>query len=550
MTQQRIWHRAAQIGICVLWLGLTGCGGGGGGSDNTPTPPAPPTVSKLSGTVTYDSVPATQNGLDYASTKKLPVRGAVVEAYDASDSVLASTHTDETGAYQLELKPGSQVKIRVQARLLQTGSWDVAVRDNTAPAYAIKPDTAPVYALVSSSQNMDEASKVLNLHAASGWLNGKYAAARSAAPFSILDQAYTAMQKFRQEVPDLQFPALNIYWSIKNGPSDGKKSDGDIETSHWSSDASDEGLYILGKANSDTDEFDTGVIVHEWRHYFESKLSRSDHIGGSHGAPEDSVDPLDMRVSWGEGWGNGLAGVIRSDPIYIDTMGTAQKSLGVYMDVAQFPTSTDDRSWYSEPSVQYFVYQIAQNPGGWVATVRTMLNEQRVTPAYTSIFTFAAGLKNHLPTSSFAAVNALLDSINTPRLEAVDPWANSAFYQTPTRNGQQPVYISLNTSPVEVCVSNSYSYPEEENKLDQFRFLRLAIAEKGKYRIDMQPSGIALPNSEPGIIFSNGDVDNNLSITRDFYKGDHRMVFSDGLILQGDSSKKFNSCYMIQANKE
>ena len=144
----------------------------------------------------------------------------------------------------------------------------------------------------------------------------------------------------------------------------------------------------------------------------------------------------------------------------------------------------------------------------------------------------------------------MLDSINTPRLEAVDPWANSAFYQTPTRNGQQPVYISLNTSPVEVCVSNSYSYPEEENKLDQFRFLRLAIAEKGKYRIDMQPSGIALPNSEPGIIFSNGDVDNNLSITRDFYKGDHRMVFSDGLILQGDSSKKFNSCYMIQANKE
>lgn len=557
MSPEKSWRLLALAGVCTLWLGLAGCGGGGSGSHANEEPPTPvSSISRLSGKVTYDSVPATQDGLDYAAVKKLPVRGAIVQAFDTTGAVLASTSTDGDGAYQLELKTGAKVRVRVQARLLKDRVWDVAVRDNTASAFAQKFDSSPIYALTSSTQNIDGRDDILNLHAASGWRDGKYADARSAAPFSILDQAYTAMQRFRMEIPDLQFPPLNIYWSKNNKPSEGGDiSRGDIETSHWNPEH--EGLFILGKENVDTDEFDTAIIVHEWGHYFESKLSRSDSIGGGHGFSEDSPDLLDMRVAWGEGWGNGLAGVVRRDPTYIDTLGAAQKSLGVVMNVAQLPKSIDDRSWYSESSLQYFIYQMAQTPGGWAATVRTMLNEQRVTPAYTSIFTFAAGLKNHLPDSSFAAVNSLLDSINTPRLEAIDSWANSASYQTPTRNGQQPVYISLNANPVEVCASNSYSSPNDSNKLDQYRFLRLVIAETGKYRIDMQPSGVPLPGSEPGIIFpdtaDNDDDDNEdvvLSIVRDFEKGVHRMAFSDRLILEGDARKKYNSCYQIQVNKE
>jgi len=34
-------------------------------------------------------------------------------------------------------------------------------------------------------------------------------------------------------------------------------------------------LYILGDANSDTDEFDDHVIIHDWGHYFEDKFSES-----------------------------------------------------------------------------------------------------------------------------------------------------------------------------------------------------------------------------------------------------------------------------------
>jgi hypothetical protein len=52
---------------------------------------------------------------------------------------------------------------------------------------------------------------------------------------------------------------------------------GHIGTSHWNGSA----LYILGKADVDTDEFDDHVIVHEWGHYFESTLPSIEASAGS-----------------------------------------------------------------------------------------------------------------------------------------------------------------------------------------------------------------------------------------------------------------------------
>ena len=137
MSPEKSWRLLALAGVCTLWLGLTGCGGGGSGSHANEEPPTPvSSISRLSGKVTYDSVPATQDGLDYTAAKKLPVRGAIVQAFDTTGAVLASTSTDGDGAYQLELKTGAKVRVRVQARLLKDGVWDVAVRDNTASAFA------------------------------------------------------------------------------------------------------------------------------------------------------------------------------------------------------------------------------------------------------------------------------------------------------------------------------------------------------------------------------------------------------------------------------
>ena len=42
-------------------------------------------------------------------------------------------------------------------------------------------------------------------------------------------------------------------------------------------------IHSCGQQNSDTDEYDRHVVVHEWFHYFEDHFSRSDSMGGVHG---------------------------------------------------------------------------------------------------------------------------------------------------------------------------------------------------------------------------------------------------------------------------
>ena len=66
--------------------------------------------------------------------------------------------------------------------------------------------------------------------------------------------------------------------------------------------------------NEDSDEYDRHIIIHEWGHYFEDKLSRADSIGGPHGLS----DRLDFRVAFGEGWGNAISAII-TDDVFIVT---------------------------------------------------------------------------------------------------------------------------------------------------------------------------------------------------------------------------------------
>jgi len=475
----------AAVAVMLLSAMLAACGGGSGAK------PAPE-AGKVSGAVTYDFVPAVKSkGLDYAAARALPVRGAVVEAFSATE-ILGSTVTDAQGKYSLVLPPGREVKIRVQARLLREskeGAWSVAIRDNTKPGYTAVPTNAPIYAMESKSLSVPQESMVLDLHAASGWTGsnaaGQYASARAAAPFSVLDQAYGAMQRFLAIAPDLNFPHLNIYWSENNAPSEGEPKNGDIGTSHFNPEGPAPGLYILGKADVDTDEYDTGVLVHEWGHYFEGRISRSDSVGGAHG----EGDKLDMRVSWGEGWGNGLAGIVRNDPIYIDTSGQKQQD-SFSFDVSALPAPPNDAAWYNEAAMQYFIYQLAQQPGGFETTISILRNEQKLTPAFTSIFPFGTALAKRLTDATvIGKVNTLLPSVGTPTLNELDDWGGPASYTIPTVPAEiAKPYVRFDAPAAgapaatqQVCVSNMLG--GEYNKLDQGRFLRLEVPSAGTYRL-------------------------------------------------------------------
>ena len=80
-------------------------------------------------------------------------------------------------------------------------------------------------------------------------------------------------------------------------------------------------IYVLGKENVDTDEYDASVIAHEWGHYYQSAFSRDDSPGGSHSAS--------ASCSTG-GWPSPKAGAMPgrasrwSAANYTDSIGTAQ----------------------------------------------------------------------------------------------------------------------------------------------------------------------------------------------------------------------------------
>ncbi len=355
----------------------------------------------ISGVVTYDYVPQGDlgSGLDYASTERRPIRHArvvLISSWDCSE--IAETTSDESGAYRFDYTGPANVRLWVYA---ETTDPPIRVEDNTA-------DDA-VYVYQSDAVNAAETS-TLNANAGSGWGGGSYTSPRNAAPFSILDAAYEAAEKFLDETsspPD--FPLCILNWSVKNRASNSfDVSTGEIVTSHW--DGSE--MYILGDADSDTDEYDTDVIVHEWGHYFESTLGRSDSIGGSH----SSGYILDPRVAFGEGWGNALSAIVHDpDTVYSDSYGPSQAtSFG-------FDLETNNRSladapgWYSEDSINAILFDLYDDADETMDDValgldpiyQVMIGAQKNTPALTTIFSFISALKEAEPDAA-DAIDALV----------------------------------------------------------------------------------------------------------------------------------------------
>ncbi|MGB7479627.1 MAG: hypothetical protein WA924_04825, partial [Burkholderiaceae bacterium] len=438
---------ALAIFLSVL---LAACGGG---SDNSG--PAPATV-QLSGKITYDFVPAVASqdtqgawhgGLDYTKTVAKPARGVQVEAVADDGSVLATTQAGADGAYTLAVPSNTSVRLRAKARLLQAPgngpSWDFSVRDNTSAGYAS--GNAALYAVQGDAFNSGrDASQTRDLNAASGWTGSGYGKARAAAPFAILDQFYSAIQKVLAADGQATFAPMNTYWSVNNRPASGDPALGEINTSHWSANGDQPGLYILGAENVDTDEYDTGVVVHEWGHYFESRFSRADSTGGPHGGGE----LLDMRLAFGEAWGNSLAGMVRDDPLYVDTNSTQQARVGVVLDLNGIP-GYEPRGWFNEASVQYVLYQLYKTPSiGFSSIYKVMVGPQKTTEGFTSLFSFATYLRAETSAEGKAAIDQLLAGINTVNGADLDIWGSKQTYPSFLPAAGEPfvvpVYTQLN----------------------------------------------------------------------------------------------------------
>ncbi len=425
-------------------------------------------IMTLSGKITYDHILHTAaSALDYNNIEQSNVRGATVELLNANgDSILDTTASDANGNYRFVVSNNTRYIVRVKAELLQQGvlpSWNFTVVDNT--------NGKALYAMDSTVQAVIVAPVTLNLNAGSGWTGSDYTDPRVAAPFAILDSIYEAKEKMVGADTSVAMPPLRLNWSVSNIGADGDTSLGQITTSHFNGTE----IFILGDANSDTDEYDGHVIVHEWGHYFEAMLSRSDSIGGLHAGG----DKLDMRVALGEGWGNALSGIVTDDPIYRDSLGQGQ---GFSINVESNPTS--NKGWFSESSIQSLIYDLYDSVDdgsdsislGFTPIYQVMIGGEKDTIAFTSIFSFTNQLKM-LSSGNSSAIDSLLLSQNIV--------VNDDFGNGETNNGGSsgslPIYRSLVVGgSLEVCSSSANG---QVNKLGSRQFLTFVISNAGSYTL-------------------------------------------------------------------
>ncbi|HYP82676.1 hypothetical protein [Variovorax sp.] len=453
----------------ILLVGLAGCGGGGGGGGSQPA--GPPV--ELSGRVTFDSVPPAPGGaLDYAAATAKPVRGALVEVLAlGATAPIGSTTTDEAGRYALNVPGGAQVGIRVRAQLVRDdpgGRWNVTVRDNT--------QGDAIYAMESPFFSTENGPVSRDLHAASGWGGGGYAGPRTAAPFAVLDTIYQAMAKIEAVAPGTSFPALRVFWSVENVPAAGRIALGQIGTSSYTRDGSGDAIYLLGKENVDTDEYDASVIAHEWGHYFQSAFSRDDSPGGPHG-PEDRLDP---RVAFSEGWGNAWSGMALDRSHYTDSVGPAQ-SLAADLDLA---AGGQNPGWFNESSVQAILWRLyVENGLGPIQ--RAFTGPLRQTPALVSIHAFAAAYAAVLPSGQAALAAALGGQAISPATN--DPWATGETNGAGVP-GVLPIYVPAAVGAAQTaCVRTAAG---SFNKLGNTAFLRYAVPQARSYRFAVSgPAG-------------------------------------------------------------
>ena len=454
----------------VIWaLMLSACGELDKIDDEIPSTPIVDDGSlSITGKITFDKIGVNANkvGLDYGNVKREPARQVVVKAIGRLDEVITQTTTDDTGAYRLgNLPENAKLKIRVYAMMKKSSgdvTWDVNIIDNT--------NGNSQYVMEGSIASTGTVNSVRNLNASLGWNESRryYSSVRAAAPFAILDSVYIAMKKVISADNKIDFPLLKVNWSVNNvSAGNGTQSelqDGQIMTSHYDGDNK---LYILGDENADTDEFDDHIIIHEWGHYFEEKFSRADSIGG----PHSEGDMLDMRLAFGEGFGNAWSAIATDDPIYYDTSGQHQ-GIGWAMNIENGKPNRP--GWYSEASIQRILYDLYDSDDdgsdtlslGFKPIYDVLVGPQKSTPAFTSIFSFITALQQQRPNDK-RAINAILQSEDISEIKDA--------YGT----GHHQLYLDMNVQTgANVCTSTRYGV---SNKVDTHKYLLFSIPHTGRY---------------------------------------------------------------------
>lgn len=483
-------------GIAALLLVACGGGGGGGGSSSSGSSssssgsggtPAPGTVT---GNITFARVPFataaqdTNRGLWYAGAIQQPARGVLVRALDAtSQAILASGSTNEAGNYTLTVTANTSIRIEVVARMLRDSTqplprWDVRVQNGTTG------DSPYTYtdgvSFSSAAGATHDIAIPTGISAA-----GDAAGARPSGPFAILDTVYQGIQTVLGAAPGTNFPALILDW--------GSQANGTFYSA-----APPQSIALEAALATDTDEFDQHVIAHEFAHYIEFNFSRADSIGGPHGRG----DKLDPRVAFGEGFGYAFAAIVLNDPVARDSANNNGDLWSSMFNVETNPPTSavgapfeDYGCWCSESSVYSILWDLYDSAADGNDTVAlgfapiwdVLIGAQKNTPAYTTIFSFIAGLKAARP-GDVGAINALVAAQNIDAT-SIDAFATGESH-VPTNialGDVLPLYTNITAGGGPV-VMRSVDNAGINNKIGNHRFLRFSPNVGGEVTVTLSSS--------------------------------------------------------------
>lgn len=449
----------------------------------------------VSGNLNYEFVPpnANCNGLNFAGTVVRPIRGATVQLLDAGNTVLGNGVAGIDGSYAFNnIDANTMVRIRVRAELKLLGgapSWDVDVRDNVDLSAAPPPlGTRPLYVVDGALFDTGTADVVRDVTATTGWGGSSYTAARSAAPFAVLDSIYAAMQLVLSVDATANFAALDAFWSVNNTATVSDDIDaGELGTTFYSPTL--DALFLVGDASDDTEEFDDHVIVHEWGHYFEDTFSRADSAGGPHAIGES----LEATIAFGEGLASAVAAMALDNPIYCDT-GAPGTTAGFALN-SEFG-NFGVQGWFNEWSVTTLLYDLwdtnvdgnDDSSIGFGLIYNTMIGPQAATEAFTTLFTFATELRSSLNAADRAFLDALLGTENVVSGANLDIWATNETNDAGVGQDVLPLYtpITADGSTLNICVNSTLDGLDRHgNNVAEDRYLRITVPVTDTYDVIM-----------------------------------------------------------------
>lgn len=255
-------------------------------------------------------------GLGGAGTAK-PIRRAEVRVTSSAGHVVQCAETNRSGEFSFQLPIGNaSYVVSINSRAFNN-DMRVSVLD--------APERNRFYSLSTTVTASHSQSLGTLLAGVNGEILG--------ASFNMLDQVLRANDYLRQEVSNCASdftgcsnfsvaPKVSIYWEKGFNPGSYFNSG---PVSFYIPGYSR--LFILGGVNgdvnsSDTDHFDNSIILHEYAHFLEDVLMKSDSPGGAHNGNR-IIDP---RLAWSEGFANFFQAAVRNDPRYIDTLGNTDGS--------------------------------------------------------------------------------------------------------------------------------------------------------------------------------------------------------------------------------